>query len=55
MHFPAVDYFFAAHKGYHAPVHVEALKTLGPSPIHRRGWSPIRDLFAGTDTEGVCP
>jgi ribonuclease HII len=40
-------YGFAAHKGYHAPVHVEALKTLGPSPIHRKGWSPIRDLFEG--------
>jgi len=39
-------YGFAAHKGYHAPVHVEALKALGPSPIHRRGWAPIRDLFA---------
>ena len=39
-------YGFAAHKGYHAPVHVAALKTLGPSPIHRRGWAPIRDLFA---------
>ncbi len=38
-------YGFAAHKGYHAPVHVEALQRLGPSPIHRRGWSPIRDLF----------
>ena len=25
----------------------EALKPLGPRPIHRRGWSPIRDLFAG--------
>ncbi len=41
-------YGFAAHKGYHAPIHVEALKTLGPSPIHRRGWSPIRDLFEGS-------
>jgi ribonuclease HII len=40
-------YGFAAHKGYHAPVHVEALKALGPSPIHRRGWAPIRDLFEG--------
>jgi ribonuclease HII len=40
-------YGFADHKGYHAPVHVEALKRLGPSPIHRRGWSPIRDLFSG--------
>jgi len=39
-------YGFAAHKGYHAPVHVAALKTLGPSPIHRRGWAPVRDLFA---------
>ena len=39
-------YGFAAHKGYHAPVHVAALKTLGPSPIHRRGWAPIRGLFA---------
>ena len=39
-------YGFAAHKGYHAPVHVEALKALGPCAIHRKGWSPIRDLFA---------
>jgi len=38
-------YGFAAHKGYHAPVHVEALKTLGPSPIHRMGWSPLRNLL----------
>ena len=35
-------YGFAAHKGYHAQVHVEALRTLGPCPIHRRGWEPIR-------------
>ena len=40
-------YGFAAHKGYHAPVHVEALRRLGPSPIHRRGWAPIRALLAG--------
>ena len=35
-------YGFAGHKGYHAQVHVEALRTLGPCPIHRRGWEPIR-------------
>lgn len=46
-------YGFAAHKGYHAPMHVEALKTLGPSPIHRKGWSPIRDLFAGLEGSGT--
>ena len=35
-------YGFAGHKGYHAQVHVEALRTLGPCPIHRRGWAPVR-------------
>ena len=35
-------YGFAGHKGYHAQVHVEALRTLGPCPIHRRSWEPIR-------------
>jgi ribonuclease HII len=40
-------YGFAAHKGYGAPRHIEALKTLGPSPIHRRGWGPIRLLLEG--------
>lgn len=38
-------YGFAAHKGYHAQVHVEALRSLGPCPIHRRGWEPVRLLL----------
>jgi len=38
-------YGFAGHKGYNAPVHQEALRTLGPSPIHRRSWAPIRALL----------
>jgi ribonuclease HII len=38
-------YGFAGHKGYNAPVHAEALRRLGPSPIHRRGWAPIRALL----------
>ncbi len=38
-------YGFASHKGYSAPVHQAALKTLGPCPAHRRGWSPIRALL----------
>ncbi len=37
-------YGFAGHKGYHAASHVEALQRLGPSPIHRRSWAPIRAL-----------
>lgn len=40
-------YGFAAHKGYHAPVHVEALRRLGPCAIHRSSWSPIRAILEG--------
>ena len=39
-------YGFAGHKGYHAATHVEALRTLGPSPIHRMTWAPIRELLS---------
>lgn len=38
-------YGFAGHKGYNAPIHSEALKTLGPCPAHRRSWAPIRALL----------
>jgi ribonuclease HII len=35
-------YHFAAHKGYGAPKHIEALHRLGPCAIHRSGWTPVR-------------
>jgi len=38
-------YGFAGHKGYNAPVHQAALRTLGPCPAHRRSWAPIRALL----------
>ena len=41
-------YGFAAHKGYHAPVHVEALQRLGPCPAHRMSWAPIGALLNST-------
>ncbi len=40
-------YGFAAHKGYHAPTHVEALGRLGPCPIHRLSWAPVRLVLEG--------
>jgi ribonuclease HII len=40
-------YGFAAHKGYHARVHVEALKRLGPCAIHRSNWAPVRLVLEG--------
>ncbi len=44
-------YGFAGHKGYHAASHVEALKRLGPSPIHRMSWAPIRALLDTARTD----
>jgi ribonuclease HII len=38
-------YGFASHKGYNAPAHQAALKSLGPCPVHRTGWAPIRALL----------
>ena len=36
-------YGFAQHKGYGAAVHQEALRRLGPSPIHRHSFRPVRE------------
>jgi ribonuclease HII len=35
-------YGFALHKGYATPEHLDALQRLGPSPIHRRSFSPLK-------------
>ncbi|MET0336455.1 MAG: ribonuclease HII [Caulobacter sp.] len=35
-------YGFASHKGYGAPTHMEAIRRLGPSPIHRLSWAPFK-------------
>jgi ribonuclease HII len=35
-------YGFARHKGYGTAAHLKALQTLGPSPIHRRSFAPVR-------------
>ena len=40
-------YGFARNMGYHAKAHVEGLRRLGPSPIHRMGWAPLKALIAG--------
>ena len=48
-------YGFAGHKGYHAEVHVAALRRLGPCAIHRTTWAPIRRVLAGEDPMAVDP
>ena len=36
-------YGFDEHKGYATPAHREALMRLGPCPVHRRSFAPVRD------------
>lgn len=35
-------YGLAAHKGYSTPEHYRALETLGPTPLHRLSFEPVR-------------
>jgi ribonuclease HII len=38
-------YHFARHKGYGTQLHMQALLELGPSPIHRRSFRPVREAM----------
>lgn len=46
-------YGFARHKGYPSAEHLEALKRLGVTPLHRRSFGPVRALVAVADPDGV--
>ena len=39
-------YGFERHKGYPTAVHLEALKTLGVTPAHRKSFGPVKNLLA---------
>jgi ribonuclease HII len=38
-------YMFAEHKGYGTEEHIACLRRLGPCPIHRRTFGPVRDAM----------
>jgi ribonuclease HII len=40
-------YGFARHKGYSTPEHQRAVRRLGPSPVHRRSFTFLRELCGG--------
>ncbi len=40
-------YGWASNKGYGAAVHIAALAELGPTPLHRRSFSPVAQYFFG--------
>jgi ribonuclease HII len=41
--YPGFD--LARHQGYPTPAHLAALARLGPSPVHRRSFAPVRSLL----------
>lgn len=45
-------YGFARHKGYGAPEHLEALRRLGPCPIHRRSYAPVAEALGLRPRQG---
>lgn len=47
-HYP--EYGFAIHKGYPTPAHREALMRLGPCPLHRQSFAPVRAALAARQT-----
>ena len=40
-------YGLASHKGYATPEHRRSLRELGPCPLHRRSFAPVRALVTG--------
>lgn len=45
-------YGFARHKGYPVREHYEALERLGPCPIHRRSFTPVREALGLIPKQG---
>jgi ribonuclease HII len=48
-------YGLAQHQGYPTPAHLEALRRLGPSPIHRRSFAPVRSALASSQELSPVP
>jgi ribonuclease HII len=46
-------YGFAQHKGYGTGEHLSCLHKLGPSPIHRLYFAPVRSVIAGRSSTSV--
>ena len=44
-------YGLAQHKGYPTKAHIEALRRLGVTAIHRRSFAPVKELLPGFAAE----
>ncbi len=45
-------YGFMRHKGYGTKVHMEALKRLGATPVHRKSFSPVAAVLEQSELDG---
>ncbi|WP_281412039.1 ribonuclease HII [Chlamydiifrater phoenicopteri] len=55
LHKQYPEYGFKDHKGYGTSKHLEALKKYGPSPCHRRSFSPVKEaLEKGVGKWSMC-
>jgi len=45
LHEQHPQYGFDGHKGYPTPMHLEALRTHGACPEHRRSFAPVREVL----------
>lgn len=52
---PHPGYGFAQHKGYGTPAHLAAIARLGPSPVHRRSFAPVRQGVLPLETGAGFP
>ena len=48
MHDLYPEYGFDRHKGYPTALHLERLRQIGPCPIHRRSFAPVRQSLERT-------
>jgi ribonuclease HII len=48
-------YGWASNKGYGAAVHMAALRELGPTPLHRRSFAPVAQLFFAPESFAPHP
>ena len=48
-------YGFAQHKGYGTVRHISCLQKLGPSPIHRLYFAPVRNIIMGQSSGASNP
>ena len=46
MHLLYPEYGFDRHKGYPTAHHLDRLRALGPCPIHRKSFAPVRAAYA---------